>query len=123
MTKRLRLWTLASLVGAVMMVAAPVVIANTPQPPLHIGRIWTNPEYDGAEGWSGSILQYPGGIPWDPGENAWTSDNSLKRGWIGQGQKMGTYVFTTDWTDPDAVAHEHAMSYFFRSMNYVYPPD
>ena len=121
MTERLRWWSLACLAGAVMMAAAPVVEANTPQPPLHIGRIWTNPEYDGAEGWSGSILQYPGGIPIEA--DPWTNDGSLKRGWIGTGQKMGTYAFTTNWTDPDAVVHAHAMSYFFRSMNYGYPSD
>ena len=86
MTERLRWWSLACLAGAVMMAAAPVVEANTPQPPLHIGRIWTNPEYDGAEGWSGSILQYPGGIPIEA--DPWTNDGSLKRGWIGTGQKI-----------------------------------
>jgi hypothetical protein len=113
--KRL-LGTLATLIAITSSISA-----NTPQPSLHVGRIWTNPEYDGAEGWSGSILQYPAGIPIEA--DPWTNDGSLKRGWIGQGQKMGTYLFSTDWTDPDANFHEFPMSYFFRSMNYGYPPD
>jgi hypothetical protein len=110
------LGTLATLIAVTSSISA-----NTPQPPLHVGRIWTNPEYDGAEGWSGSILQYPAGIPVEA--DPWTNDASLKRGWIGQGQKMGTYLFSTDWTDPESNVHEFAMSYFFRSMNYAYPPD
>jgi hypothetical protein len=104
-----------------LIAVASSVPANTPQVPLHVGRIWTNPEYDGAEGWNGSILQYPAGIPiiGDP----WTNDASLKRGWVGHGQKMGTYLFSTDWTDPERNIHDFAMSYFYRNMNYDYPPD
>ena len=116
MTTRLRLWSAMMLVAGLIMAAAPVILANTSQPPLHVGRIWHNPEYDGAEGWDGSALQYPGGIakPGDP----WTSSNSLKRGWVAQAHKLGSYLMTTDWTDPDAVVHPWASSYMFRSYNY-----
>jgi hypothetical protein len=116
---RYRIYHLYAIVA--LIAVASSVPANTPQVPLHVGRIWTNPEYDGAEGWNGSILQYPAGIPiiGDP----WTNDASLKRGWVGHGQKMGTYLFSTAWTDPESNVHGFATSYFFRSMNYDYPPN
>jgi len=81
-----------------------------------------NPEYDGAEGWDGSVLQYPGGLV-RADRDPWTSQNSMIRGWVGQGKKAGTYLFSTDWTDPNGVAHDFASSYMFRSYNYDYPPD
>jgi hypothetical protein len=100
------------------LILATSAIANTPQAPFHLGRIWLNPEFDGAEGWSGSALQYPGGIP---REGAAGDSNEVCRGWIGQGQKWGTYLFSTDWTDPDGWTWEHAISCAFRSYDYSYP--
>ena len=116
MTTRLRLLSATMLAAGIIMVAAPVVLANTSQPPLHVGRLWNNPEYDGAEGWDGSGVQYPGGIarPGDP----WTTESSLKRGWVAQSHKFGSYLLSTDWTDPDAIEHPWACSYMFRSYNY-----
>lgn len=117
--------------GVLAIISAPIVEANTPQPPLHLGRVWTNPEYSSAEGWQGSGVQYPAGIPkpWLICLN-WHNDicidyglhpSALKRGWVGHNQKQGTYLLTTDWTDPQGTTHPFASSYFFRSMNYDFP--
>ncbi len=119
MTVRLRWWGFAALVGALCMVAVPVVQANTPQPMGQAGRIWHNPEYDGAEGWSGSSLQYPGGI-WNG--NA-PGDNHLKRAWLGHGKKFGTYLSSVNFTDPEGTSWDYALSYMFRSYNYNYPAE
>jgi hypothetical protein len=99
------------------LILTTTAFANTPQAPFHLGRIWLNPEFDGAEGWSGSCLQYPGGIP---REGAAGNENEICRGWVGQGQKWGTYLFSTDWTDPEGTAWDHTMSYAFRSYDYSY---
>jgi hypothetical protein len=115
MTKRLRLLSAALFTAASALVLAPVVHANTVQPRFQHGRIWMNPEYDGAEGWSGSCIQYPGGIAQPTG---WPDPGATKRGWAGQGQKFGTYLFSTDWTDPDATVNAYATSYMFRSYDY-----
>ena len=99
------------------LLAATTCLANTYQVPLHVGRIWTNPEYDGAEGFDGSALQYPGGTV-IASRTPWSNTNSIKRGWIGQGRKLGTYLMSTDWTDPDSIFHEWTSSYMFRTYNY-----
>jgi len=118
MTARLRWMTFAGLIGMVALISADLVTANTPQPQFHMGRLWMSPEYDGAEGWSGSAFQYPGGIP---AEGQAGNDNEIKRGWVGQAQKYGTWLFSKNWTDPEGTAWDDACSYFFRSMNYNYP--
>ena len=106
------------LVLAVAVLFPASIPANTPQAQLHIGRLWTNPEYDGAEGWSESCWQYPGGIA---KPSFWGTSNDIKRGWVGQGKKFGTYLWSTNWIDPRGTTWQHAMSYCFRSMNYDYP--
>ena len=118
MTPRLRWWTLAALAGLLFIAITPLVQANTPQPQIHIGRLWMAPEYDGAEGWSESCWQYPAAIA-KPGFTG--ASNDIKRGWAGQGKKWGTYMWSTNWTAPDATNWAHAMSFSFRSMNYDYP--
>ena len=92
--------------------------ANTPQAQLHVGRLWMNPEYDGAGGWGGSAWQYPAGIAIPSNDG---SETSLKRGWVGHGRKFGTYFWSTDWTDPEGTVWIHALGYAFRAMNYNYP--
>jgi len=116
MTATMRRWfTWAGLMGALVLTFSSTVMANTPQSVMHLGRIWHHPEYDGAEGWSGSGPIYPAGIP-----TAADEDNSVKRGWIGQVQKFGVYLTTTDWTSPLNTALEYTSSYCFRSMDYAY---
>jgi len=117
MTARLRWLAFVSIVSLAVMALAPLAHANTPQAQFHIGRVWINPDYNGVDGWNGSNLQYPGGMA----SNVGGADNDLKRGWVGQIQKFGSYLFTTDWTDPEGTAYEYASSYFFRSMNYNFP--
>ena len=92
--------------------------ANTPQSQLHVGRLWMNPEYDGAEGWAGSCWQYPAGIA-TPGYAG--DPQAVRRGWVGQGRKFGTYLWSVNWTDPEGTVWNHAMSYAFRDYNYNYP--
>ena len=92
--------------------------ANAPQAQLHVGRFWQSPEYDGAEGWSGSCWQYPAGIA---KTNYEAFDPYIKRGWVGQGKKLGSYLWSTSWTDPEGAVWQHAMSYAYRSYNYNYP--
>jgi hypothetical protein len=106
---------LAALAGLLFIALTPLVQANTPQPQFHIGRFWQAYEYDGAEGWSESCWQYPAGIA-KP-----NFTGHVKRDWVGQGKKYGSYLWTTAWTDPEGTAWQHAMSYAFRSYNYNYP--
>jgi hypothetical protein len=99
--------------------------ANTPQAPMHLGRIWTNPEYDGTDGRDFSLLQYPGGIPNysiypEPTDFRPTLSWS-KRGWIGQLKRAGSYLFTTDWQDPQGYVHAHLSSYRNINMDTTYP--
>jgi hypothetical protein len=108
----------AVMIALTAIVCVDLAKANAPQAQFHMGRLWMNPEYDGAEGWSGSCFQYPGGIP---KEGTAGADNEIKRGWIGNGQKFGTYLFSKNWTDPNGTAWNDAASYFHRSMNYNYP--
>ena len=116
MRSRLRSWAPAIALGALcVLVLTPIVQANTPQPQYHMGRVWLNPEFDGAEGW-GSMINYPGGIN-TPGATA-----NIRRDWVAHAQKRGTYLFSLDWADPEGITHPYASSYFFRSMNYDFPP-
>lgn len=117
MTSRLRKWASLALGALCVLVLTPVVQANTPQIPYHVGRLWMNPDFDPAEGW-GSLVQYPGGIAkasWDAGTMIW-------RGWVAHAQKGAGYMFSLNWTDPEGIVHPYASSYFFRSMNYDFPP-
>jgi hypothetical protein len=99
------------------LILTATAFANTPQAPFHLGRIWVNPEFDGAEGWN-SAIQYPGGIP----AMGMAGDSTeICRGWVSQGQKWGTYLFSTDWTDPEGTAWEHSASSSFRIVNNLYP--
>ena len=103
----------------------PAVQANTPQAQFHLGRIWMNPEYDGAEGWV-SAVQYPAGIsrPYSSVVGSFDQNSQyLKRTWVSHVKKFGTYLFSTDWTDPAGKAWSYASSYAFRSYNYNYPPE
>jgi hypothetical protein len=93
-------------------------MANTPQPPMEIGRLWHCGEYDGAEGWTSGVFNYPGGVNTDQTPDP---SNYIKRQWLSQCQKLGTYMWSTNWTDPEGTTWPVASSYFFRSMNYNYP--
>ena len=115
MTTRLRLASAVVLVAGVLLAFAPVIEANTAQPPFHMGRVWANPEFDGCGGWSASAIQVPGGII-QP--TTWPSDNAIKRGWVGHARKFGNYLISTNWTDPDGTVNPVATSYLYRSYNY-----
>ena len=93
-------------------------LANTPQSQFHLGRIWLNPEYDGAEAW-GSAIQYPGGILKQDNY----PDTGICRNWVNHSRKFGTYLMNTDWRDPDGTLWSNVSSYMFRSYNYDYPPE
>jgi len=124
MTPLRRWWTAGILTGLLVLVLTPLVharVANTPQSPLHVGRIWMNPDYDPAEGWSGSVCQMPGGIA-QPGQGS-SEGNELFRAWVGQARKGGAYLMVTDWTSPGAVMYDYAGSCFFRSMDYTFPTE
>jgi hypothetical protein len=105
------------LMMAVLLSFVAITSANTPQAQLHVGRLWLNPEYDGAEGWN-SGLQYPGGIA---RPNPVGTDIEIKRGWVNHGKKWGTYLWSKNWTSPEQEFFGDVGSYFYRSMNYDYP--
>lgn len=107
----MRIKTLLLMAVAGLFAAAPIVQANGLQAQMHLGRMWTNPENDGAES---PVSIKPIAKEGNFG-NGLTSE--LKRGWVNNGaEKQGSYLFTTDWTDPAGTAWDDAGSYMFRSF-------
>ena len=113
---RLARITLACVVGCTIAGMSAPAHAGVTQAALQLGRMWTNPEYDGAEGWH-SAVNYPAGIP----RLGAASSNPTMRGWVSQGKKFGTYLMSTNWTDPNSLTWDHMTSSAFRSYAYEYP--
>ena len=103
--------------AGILLVAAPIVQANGIQTLLYWGRAWTSPENDGD---ASSAIMWPAGYPED-GKFGDAFSGDYPRSWLKPHEKGGTYLWTTDWTDPLGTTYPHAGSYMFRSMNYDYP--
>jgi hypothetical protein len=100
------------------MALAPLTFANGIQTPIHFGRTWANPENDGD---AAQVIQFPAGIP-GKNESGDANTSDFMRNWMAPQNKGGTYLWVTNWTDPNGTVWPYAGSYFFRSMNYDYPP-
>jgi len=107
---------LTALAAGLVLGIAPTVFANTPEINIHHGRIWHTVGYDGADGWNSYII-YPGGVPVSYTE----SEYLLTRQWNDHTRKGGTYLMTTNFTDPNGATWPNTCSYMFRSMDYSYP--
>ena len=105
--------------AGILLVAAPIVQANGIQTAMHYGRMWGNPENDMD---AARQIIWPAGFP-RPGKYGDVFTGDYHRSWINPHEKGGTYLFTTDWTDPLGVAHEFASSSFFRVNHQVVPTE
>ena len=110
-----RLWKPAVLAGLLVGIA-PLLKANTPQVEIYHGRMWHTIDYDGGDGWDAYII-YQGGLALKEPTNY-----VLTRQWNDHTRKGGTYLMTTDWTDPSGTVWPNTVSYFFRSQDYSQPP-
>ena len=113
-----KLSSLLMFAAGILLVIAPIAHANGVQTDMHLGRMWGNPENDGD---ASSQVIWPAGFPQE-GKSGDGLTGDFYRSWIKPHNKGGTYMWSTNWTDPVGTAWPHAGSYMFRSMNYDYPP-
>lgn len=104
--------------AGILLAAAPLVQANGIQTLMYWGRAWVAPENDSDES---PAIFWPAGYNQTSQIYGDAQTREYFRRWMTPHEKGGTYLWTTDWTDPLGIEHPHAGSYFFRSMNYDYP--
>jgi len=118
MSDKVRIGKRIALAVLAVLGIASMASANGLQAQLHLGRMWTNPENDGAES---DAIEFPAGIPKSSMSAGDFTTQQLKRNWVSHGQKSCHYLFTQDWVDPDGVNHSFMSSFYFRTGANPYP--
>ena len=117
MKRNLKALVFGTMLCALTLGTAEMAMANGLQAVLRLGRCWTTSENDGAEA---NHLYFPAGLAM-PGKYSDGTGGDYARQWVCHGEKLGNYLWVTDWTDPEGTTYDDAGSYKFRTDNGNWP--